>query len=252
MNNTLIKGLGLLERLARADRPLGVTEMAAAIGIGKSNAHRLLQALVALGYVARDERHGTYRATLRLWELGTALMGNLDLRRVAEPYMQRLLDRTRETVHLSALDGAEVVYLHKLDSPEPVRAYTQVGGRAPAHAVATGKALLAFQPEATLMALSQRLTRHTPHTLADPEAFLQEMARVRAQGYAINRGEWREAVAGIAAPILTPAGEAIGAIGVSGPIDRLRPSSWRRYTADVVEAARGVSDALAERPRAAA
>ena len=81
MNNTLIKGLGLLEVLAHADRPLGVTELAHRIGIGKSNVHRLLQALVELGYVRRDGDAGSYAASIRLWELGSAVLANLDLKR---------------------------------------------------------------------------------------------------------------------------------------------------------------------------
>ena len=165
MNNTLVKGIGLLEVLARADRAMGVTELATSLGIGKSNAHRLLQALVELGYVRREGTEGTYAATIRLWELGSAVLGKLDLNRAAQPWMEWLLDRTRETVHLSVLDGDEVVYVHKLDSPEPIRAYTSIGGRAPAHCVATGKAMLAWAGEPALAALSTRLRAHSPRTI---------------------------------------------------------------------------------------
>jgi DNA-binding IclR family transcriptional regulator len=80
MNNTLIKGLALLEVLAHSDHPLGVTELAARIGLGKSNVHRLLQALVEQGYVRRDGDGGVYAASIRLWELGSAVLANLDLR----------------------------------------------------------------------------------------------------------------------------------------------------------------------------
>ncbi len=245
MNNTLIKGLGLLEVLARSERPLGVTELATRIGIGKSNVHRLLQALVELGYVRRDPAGGSYAASIRLWELGSAVLANLDLRRAARAWMEWLLERTRETVHLSVLDGDEVVYVHKLDSPEPVRAYSQIGGRAPAHCVATGKALLAWQPAPHLAALSQRLRAWSPRTLTDAGEFLREMERVRQQGYAVNRGEWRETVGGLAAPVRDPSGQVVAALGVSGPIDRLRPSGYKALSADVIRAADGVTAALA-------
>jgi len=182
MNNTLIKGLGLLEVLAHSDRPMGVTELATRIGIGKSNVHRLLQALVALGYVRRDADTGAYAASIRLWELGSAVLANLDLRRVSQSWMEWLLERTRETVHLSVLDGDEVVYVHKLDSPEPVRAYSQVGGRAPAHCVATGKAMLAWVGEPQLAAFATRLHAHSPRTVTAPAEFLREMERSPAAG----------------------------------------------------------------------
>ncbi|MBN9427043.1 MAG: IclR family transcriptional regulator [Burkholderiales bacterium] len=240
MNNTLVKGLALLEVLARSDRPLGVTELARRLEIGKSNVHRLLQALTELRYVRRDETAGTYQASIRVWELGAAMLGQLDLRQVAAPAMQGLLQRSRETVHLSVLDQDEVVYLHKLDSPEPVRAYSQIGGRAPACCVATGKAMLAFESADLQQALSRRLVRHSPRSIVDAGEFLREMERVRTQGYAVNRGEWRESVCGVAAPIRDPAGRVVAAIGVSGPAERLRPSLFKALGQDVIAAAAAV------------
>ncbi len=94
------------------------------------------------------------------------------------------------------LDGDEVVYIHKLDSPEPVRAYSQVGGRAPAYRVATGKSMLAFQRPAFLVAISARLQSHSPRTITQPAEFLREMESVRRQGYAVNRGSRPPRVSG--------------------------------------------------------
>jgi DNA-binding IclR family transcriptional regulator len=252
MNNTLVKGIGLLEVLARAERAMGVTELATRLGIGKSNVHRLLQALVALGYVRRDGSEGTYAATIRLWEIGSAVLDNLDLRRAAQPWMAWLLERTRETVHLSVLDGDEVVYVLKLDSPEPVRAYSSIGGRAPAHCVATGKAMLAWAGEPALAALSGRLRTYSPRTITVPADFLRELERVRQHGYAVNRGEWRESVGGLAAPVVGPDGAVIAAVGISGPIDRLRPTTVKALAGDVVRAADGMRAALAGDSRAPA
>lgn len=237
MNNTLVKGLALLEVLARSDRPLGVTELARRLEIGKSNAHRLLQALTELRYVRRDEAAGTYQASIRVWELGAAMLGQIDLRRIAVPAMQALLEHSRETVHLSVLDHDEVVYLHKLDSPEPVRAYSEIGGRAPACCVATGKAMLAFEGVALLQALSQRLVRHSPRSIVDAGEFMREMERIKTNGYAVNRGEWRDSVCGVAAPIRDPSGKVVAAIGVSGPAERLRPSLFKALGAEVMAAA---------------
>lgn len=249
MNNTLIKGLGLLEVLAHSERSMGVTELANRMGIGKSNVHRLLQALVELGYARRDEASGSYAASIRLWELGSAVLANLDLRRAAQAWMEWLLEQTRETVHLSVLDGDEVVYVHKVDSPEPVRAYSQIGGRAPAHCVATGKAMLAWLPEQRIEAVSRRLRAFSPRTLTEPAEFIRELERVRQLGYAVNRGEWRESVGGLAAPVRDPSGQVVAAVGLSGPIERLRPSSFKTLSVDVIRAAQGIGEALAGDPR---
>lgn len=252
MNNTLVKGLLMLEALARSEQPMGVTELATALGIPKSNVHRMLQALVELRYVLRDEDRGTYRASVRLWELGSAVLARLDLRTTALAQMEALLERTRETVHLSVLDGDEVVYVHKLDSPEPVRAYSQIGGRAPAHCVATGKAMLAYESDAFLRSLSQRLTRHTERTITDPGEFMREMARVRSTGHAVNRGEWRESVVGIAAPIRGSDGRVLAALGISGPAERIKPSAFKALAAHVIAAADGVGHELSPGSRDAA
>lgn len=245
MNNTLIKGLQLLEFLARSESPLGVTELAASLELGKSNVHRLLQALVELGYVQKNEARGTYQATLKLWELGTALEARLTIKSAAREAMERLLKETRETVHLSVLDGDEVVYIHKLDSPEPVRAYSEIGGRAPAYCVATGKAILAWQGADYLAGLSKRLTRHTDKTITKPAEFLHEMERIRSSGYAVNRGEWRETVWGVASPILGAEGGALAAIGLSGPSARIKPTQIKRLAADVMAAAQSITTQLA-------
>lgn len=246
MNNTLVKGMALLEVLARSERALGVSELAARVEIGKSNAHRLLQALTELGYVRRASDAGTYQASIRLWELGMALFAQIDLRSMAAPAMERLLLATRETVHLSMLDMDDVVYLAKLDSPQPVRAYSQVGGRAPAYCVATGKAMLSARSDILLQDLAQRLESHSPRTITDPQDFLREIARIRTQGYAENRGEWRESVCGVAAPIRDPAGQVVAAIGVSGPSDRVRPAHFKALGREVLQAAAEVERALAE------
>jgi DNA-binding IclR family transcriptional regulator len=240
MNNTLIKGLSLLEELSRSDRPLGITELSSRLNISKSNVHRMLQALVELRYVQQDGS-AAYRASTRLWEIGSAVLERMDVRRIAGPFRDRLLEMTRETVHLSVLDGDEVVYIDKVDSPEPVRAYSQVGGRAPAYCVATGKAMLAWLTPSKLQVLAGQLRPHSPRTIIDETVFLQDMARVREAGYAVNRGEWHESVYGIAAPIRDVRQNVVAAIGISGPASRIRPAMFKTLALHVLEAAEGIS-----------
>ena len=244
MNNTLIKGLAIIELLAHSDRAMGLTEIAAALELAKSNVHRLVQALTEARYIVRDERSGRYTASIKLWELGSAVLSRLDLRVHAEQVMDQLLEQTRETVHLSVLDGDEVVYVHKLDSPNPVRAYTQIGGRAKAHCVATGKAMLAFHSFAALERLAAALQPRTPTTIVEPQRFLQEMARIRNQGYALNKGEWNENVYGIASPVTDVSGSVVAAIGLSGPKERFKAAQVKAFAPLIVEAAAQVSLSL--------
>jgi IclR family KDG regulon transcriptional repressor len=249
MNNTLIKGLKLLELLARSDVPMGVTDLARGLLLPKSNVHSLLQALVAMGYARQLPDSRRYCASIRLWELGSAVLVHLDLKRAAQPFMARLQMQTREAVHLSILDGDEVVYVHKIESDEPVRAYSDIGGRAPAHCVATGKALLAWQSDASQQNRAVRLTPYSPRTIVEAAAFLRTMKRIRRQGYAVNRGEWRDTVGGVAAPILGELGQVIAAVGISGPLPRLGPARMRTLAPLVMKAAEQISEELS--PRAA-
>jgi IclR family KDG regulon transcriptional repressor len=244
MNNTLIKGLSIIELLAHSDRPMGLTEIAVALDLVKSNVHRLIQALTEARYIVRDEDSGRYTAAIKLWELGSAVLSRLDLRVHAEEVMDSLLEQTRETVHLSILDGDEVVYVHKLDSPNPVRAYTQIGGRAKAHCVATGKAMLAFRPPASLERMSTALTPRTPHTIVEAASFLHEMNRIRNQGYALNKGEWNENVYGLAAPVTDVSGHVVAALGLSGPKDRFKATQIKVFLPLLIQSAAQISQRL--------
>jgi IclR family transcriptional regulator, KDG regulon repressor len=244
MNNTLIKGLSVIELLSRSDRALSLTQIGKELGMAKSNVHRLMQALVETRFVLRDDVTGTYAPSIKLWELGSAVLGKLDLRRHAERQMDRLMEITGESVHLSVLDGTEVVYVHKVDSASPVRAYTQIGGRVPAYCVATGKVQLAFAGERAIEAACAVLKRHTAKTITDREAFMKEMQKIRQRGYALNRAEWREGVWGLAAPIMDARGFVIAAVGISGPAAGFRKSVLSTWAEAVVATASAISDAL--------
>jgi IclR family KDG regulon transcriptional repressor len=244
MNNTLLKGLAVLELLSRSDKPLTLTQIGRELGMAKSNVHRLMGALVETRFVLRDEERGSYAASIKLWELGSAILAKLDLRRHAERQMEALMGETGESVHLSVLDGLEVVYVHKVDSLNPVRAYSQIGGRAPAYCVATGTAQLAFSAPSVLNEVAASLKAHTERTITDAEIFLREMRRVREQRFAINRAEWRDGVWGIASPVMDARGTAIAAVGISGPSARFRKAVIPAWTEAVMATAADVAHAL--------
>ncbi|OFW24335.1 MAG: hypothetical protein A3H27_10800 [Acidobacteria bacterium RIFCSPLOWO2_02_FULL_59_13] len=218
MDITLNKGLRLLEALCTSDKRRGVTELAHELGLQKSNVYRLLQTLAALGYVDQEAEGARYGPTLRIWEYGAMVADRLDLRTVARPSLSKLAEETEETVHLSILSRLEVVYIDKVDSPFPLRAYSRVGGRAPAHCVATGKALLAFADDETLELLARvKLKRFTNTTITSQSKLLKELKAVRQRGYALNRGEWREGVNGLAMPIFDHTRKAVAAVGITLP-----------------------------------
>lgn len=248
MDKTLIKGVQLLDHLVRANAPRGVTELARQTGLNPSNVHRTLQTWAHLGFVEQDADSGAYRTTLRLFEWGCRVAGGYDVRRIAREHIALLARTTQETIHLSVLDGIEVVYLDKIDSPQPVRAYSELGGRVPAYCVATGKVLLAHAAEEVLASLPTPFARATAKTVADLEALRTQLARARQDGYAVNREEWRIGVSGLGAPIFDAQGQPIAAVGLSAPSARLDAARMRELGAMLVATANSISLALGGGP----
>ncbi len=249
MDKTLIKGVELLESLLRAGVPCGVTDLARRTGLNPSNVHRTLQTWSHLGFVAQDPDSGAYHCTLRLFEWGCRVADGFDVRSVARDHLAELAQRTQETIHLSVLDGVEIVYLDKIDSPQPVRAYSEIGGRAPAHCVATGKMLLAHASEALLATLPLPLAQPTPRTVADLAGLRPQLAQARRLGYAVNHEEWRVGVSGLGAPVFDQHGAAIAAVGLTAPSARLAGARERDLALMLVAAANAVTTALGGAPR---
>ena len=246
MDSTLAKGLAVLEWLARAGRECRVTDVAQAFGVPRSNAHRTLQTLVECGWALQDPATSGYRPSMKLFELGAQTGDSANLPALLHPLLARLAQASGETIHLAALDGGEIVYLDKFDSPLPVAAYSRIGGRAPAYCVASGKALLAvMQPdEAQLRALLGPLVAHTPKSITDPAALLAQLARVRSRGYAENREEWRTGVCGLGAPVFDARGQAVAAVGMSVPSIRFARAQARQLSEMLLACARDASHTL--------
>jgi IclR family transcriptional regulator, KDG regulon repressor len=244
MDKTFLKGLTLLETLARSDRACGVTELAETLQLNKSNVHRLLQGLVHQGFARKNGDSGRYELTMKLWELGSHVRSRLDIRQVAQPFMERLAADSSETVHLSVLDGIDVLYLAKIDSPQPVRAYTTVGGRAPAQCVATGKAQLAWADATRIAQTKAALQAYSSKSITRGADLDTELERIRTQGYATNRGEWREQVCGVAAAIRDASGDVVAAVGLSGPTERLKARQMKEWGPPVAKVAEEISRLL--------
>jgi IclR family transcriptional regulator, KDG regulon repressor len=230
VDKTLYKGLLLIELLSKSGRA-GVSELAQRAELSKSNVHRLLQTLHRAGWVCKVEEDKSYELSVRAWEVAQNWLSTFDLPRIARPHLATLASATQETVHLGLLEDDEVVFIVNIESPQAVRSYVGRGGRAPAQAVATGRAILAFLPPEKMPILSPSLAT--------------ELERTRCRGYAVNRGEWQEQVNGIAAPIYAGASKTvIAAVGLSGPADRLNQTAIRRYAPLVVAAAATISQAI--------
>ena len=244
MDKTFLKGLAALDLLAQSEGPMGVSMLAEEMGITRSNAHRLLSALVAAGYAEAGAVRGSYVPTLKLWRLGAMTVARLDVKGIAAPHLARLVEETRETANLSVLDGHAMVYIDRVETDTYVRAYNRIGDRHPAHCTGTGLALLAHAAPDVVAGAVVAMRAYTAATITDAARLEERLATVRHQGHAVTRSEFREGINSIAAPVRGAHGRVVAALGISGPAGRLKTARLRGLVPVVMEAAAKVSRLL--------
>lgn len=228
----------LLKQFSSRDRELGVSELARRLDLGKSTVHRLLVTLSSEHLLDQDEITGKYRLGIAMHDLGAAVSTHLDLHEAVIPPMERLRNITGETVQVSVLDGREVVYVERLDSPQTLRLFLEVGRRNDAHSTGTGKCLLAYLSEERLDETMRgwRLKKKTEATITDQATLRRELKSIRRQGYATNINESEMGVTSVAAPIRDRSGKVVASMSAAGPETRMR-ESMDKVTRSVIEAA---------------
>lgn len=242
MESSVLKALNLLQVMIHANEPLGVTALSRMTDQHKSNVHRMLQILCAAGLAFRVGESGTYRPSLKLWELGSKLIRNFDIIEASRPVLEELAKIVKETVHLSVMEGLDVVYIDRIESSYPIMVRTDIGSRAPAQCVATGKVLLSGLPVFPEQDIVARFAKYGDLTVLDIDLLKQQLVDIAKQGWARTHSEWRQGVIGYAAPIYKSNAEFIAAIGVSGPEERMglvpqqTYAHWVKTAADMVSA----------------
>lgn len=202
-------------------RGLTFTELLGRLAFPKSSLHELLVLLRDRSYVVLDEETRRFTVGIRAWEVGQAYIRHRELVDVVLEEMERIVALMNETVQMSVLDGVDNVYLAKVDCTHPLRLQTDVGKRFPAHASALGKVLLAHLPpgEAAERVRRHELRRLTPNSITSPELLLQELARVHAQGFGVDREEGMQGLRCVAVPIRDHQG-VVAALSASIPVFR--------------------------------
>lgn len=237
--------LAILEYLAQAPGPLTLTRISQEFRTSKARAYRLLATLKARGYVYQDAdtaQYGFGAGCARL--AGRARLG-MTLPTLCTPALRWLWQKTRETVYLAVLEGDHGVVVEKFNSLHAVVATSALGKVLPLHAVSAGKVLLAGLSDDMIdRFVSNGLLAFTPATPTKREDVWTEIRKVRRQGYAINKENFRDGVSGIAAPVRwSTSGAVAAAIAVCLPTSRLR-AGFASTRTSVIEAARAASTAL--------
>ena len=223
---------------ALADGPVGVTDVAARVGLPKSTAARMLSSLEREGAVEQVPGETRYRLGPRLVALASGLRDRRGLVAIAHPTLAALAGELGEATGLSVPDGRTVHYVDQADSPNPVQVRDWTGSRIPMHAVSSGQVFLAHLPPPGLARfLAEPLERFTARTLTDAGALLERLRDVRRDGHAWVREEFAEGISSVAAPIAGADGEVIAAVHVHGPTYRFPAPGAEAAIAVAVRAA---------------
>lgn len=219
---TVDRALEILLCFNQDEPSLTLTQISERVGMHKSTVYRLLTTLEKKGFIQRVEENGTYRLGLGLVKLGALVLKSNNIYRQAILYMHRLSAEYRETVDLAILDGAEVVYLQVVESPQRVKLATAPGERLPAFCTATGKAFLAFLPDDQVQSILKRgMRKYTECTITSIPEILKELRRTRERGFAISEQEFEQGINAVAAPILDANQSPLAAMAIVGPAFRL-------------------------------
>lgn len=215
------RAISILETLALQGE-MGVTELAAALGVHKSTAFRLAAALEHRGLIEQTRERGRYRLGFGLLRLAGTTGAQMDLTQQSRPVCLRLADEVGETVNIAVLDGASAVNVDQVLGPSSITTHNWVGQRTPLHATSSGKVLLAHLPADRLESLlAGGLESYTPRTVTDPDALRRQLEQIRVEGYGYTVEELEPGLSAVAAPIRGQGGRVTAAVSASGPSFRL-------------------------------
>ena len=241
---SLVKALNIVKLFTPAKSEWGIKDIVEALGYHKSSVQRLVTTLAAEGFLERTRPTGSiFKLGPMLLMLGNVASESSDLRRVARPYLRRLVEQTQETSHLCVVDQSKCYYLDKIDSKQAIRLSTYVGQRLHLHCSGVGKALLSGMREEDVdqIIAKRGLPRFTTNTITDRQRLLQELVSIRESGLSFDDEEYEVGLRCVAAPVLDNQGRVVAAISVSGPVQRLTTEALDRFAVHVKQAAQEVS-----------
>lgn len=235
---------GIFELLAERGE-MQLMDIAVEVGLNKTTAHRVLQSLMFLGYV-RQEDDGRYSPTLRIAAMADKVVARENLVHIVHPYLQKLMEKSGETVHLVRRDGVDAIYIDKIESAgNTVQMGSQIGGRIPLYCTGVGKAICAElgQEEVRDIWESSDITRITPYTITEYDEFVYAIEDARKRGYALDNEENETGVRCIAAS-LPPVGGGQYALSISAPVERMDNERIRELSVYILDICKEIEKAM--------
>jgi len=243
---SIARALSLLEALGQSGAEIGIAALSKRVGLHVSTTHRILGTLIERGYARQNPDTGQYALGAKAVQLAESYLGQMDLRRLVRPVLERISAESGETANLVILDGREALYLDKVESPQNLRIFSRIGHRAPLYCTAVGKVLLAARPRAEVDVLVGQgaLEPLTASTITSRATLRRELEKVREQGFALDYEECEEGACCIAVPLTNARGRVEAAISVSGPSVRVTKERMEELIPLMREVSKQVSAAL--------
>jgi len=233
---------------------LSVSEIGAKTGLHRSTAHRILMALEYNDLIKQNPSTGKYHLGIKLFKLGHQAVSQLNLREICRPFLSRLMNDTKETIHLAVLDDDQVLYLDKVEGPHALRMPSRVGRYIPTYCTSLGKAMLSCLDDQEVKSILRRQTLkpHTENTAKNINQLLADLRSVRKRGYAVDNEEIEIGLRCVGAPLRDYTGGMVGAISVAAPSARLSEKNTPVIGRMVIAIAAGISEKLGfEKPKTA-
>lgn len=230
-NSALDRALTILECISLYASGISLADIVKETGIPKSTTYRMLETLTERNYIELEEASERYTIGVKTLEIGIKGLRNLDLVEVSIPYLKELSNQTGETSFLGVYSNGEVVYLYKSEGTKAIQTTAQLGSSRPAYCTGLGKAILADMPiEEVDRILKGEVKQFTNKTITDRVRLYEELANVRLNKYAFDDEEIELGLSCFAVPIYNFTGNAIGAISVAGPSERVMNSKQEIIT----------------------
>jgi len=241
------KAFQILRLIADSVQGLGISDLAKELGISKGTVHGITAALQELGAIKRDPDTKRYSLGLTLFELGRLAYSQVDLKDLARPVMEDLMEKTRESVFLGVLNGDHVTILDIVESRHDLKITSPVGTILPLFAGSTGKVFLAAMKEEKALEIiqSKGLPRYTENSITDPDRYIEEIRRVKQVGYATDDGEYIMGVRAVTCPIKADR-HLVSAIWVVGFKASLGDQEMKTVVEETKRAAEAISRRIQE------
>lgn len=242
-----LRAVSVLEALVAAERPAALAELTGMVRLPKPTLYRMLGMLESAGLVMREPGARRYAPGPRLAALGRNVMLNASLRAARRAILARLVEEIGETCNFTMLDGAEVIYVDRVEAAWPLRLSLASGSHVPLHCTASGKLLLALLPKAARERLLAQLAlaRHTETTITDRQRLAVELARIREDRYATDNGECHAGLVCVAVPVMDASKRVCAALAVQAPVSRMPLERALGHLATLRRAATAMASTLA-------